>query len=354
MLRRWRTYWIRRSRTGWVPPAAAPPTPPPYPPANIDQPGWRPRWPRLRLARGRTIEPPWPAVTSTAPAWVPEGVQQPRRVAAIWRRRGRATSVPVEQVGPPPATIHADVRLGGMRRRGRATAAPLEQPGPPPTLLARRRWSPLVRRGRSTAVVLVPPVGGGGVPVPETIRRPDPRWLFQRRGRATALPLVGAAAPPLPTWTPQTLRVDVRLAGVRRGQTTEPPWPVGEPVPMVVRRRRSTVPLCRRGQVTEPPWPQTVVQPSVWRPSPVRQAGWHPRWPTHRTRRGRLAEPIWPFVPPPPFTVGTLVATDAATATLTMADAAATLGATGTAGLDAATDQATGTLTATDKAGGPS
>jgi hypothetical protein len=324
MLRRWRTYWIRRGEILWVPPPPPPAAPPPYPPGNIDQPGWHPRWPRALLRRGRTVSPPWPQVAPPSPAWVPESVQQSRRAAAVWRRRGRPTATPPEQAGPPPAMV------------------------------ARRRWPLLARRGRLTAVVPAPLVGGGGVPIPETIRRPDPRWLFQRRGHTTALPLVGAAAPPPSTWVPQMPRADVRLMGVRHGQVTEPPWPSTEPAPMVVRRCRSTVPLCRRGQLAEPPWPQVVVQPSVWRSSPVRQAGWHPRWPTHRLRRGRLAEPVWPFVSPPPFTVGVLTATDATTATLTLQDVAgATLAATDTSGQLTATDQPTGTLTTTIAAGGP-
>lgn len=306
MLRRWRTYWIRRGRVGWVPPAEAPAAPSERPPGNLAQPGWRPRWPRALVRRGRLAEPPWPQAAAPPPAWVPEVAAQVSRRPVVAVRRGRVTLTPPEQVSPPPRPVRARLRL-----------------------------LPRARGGRITPVIPAPLAGGGGVPTPETIRRPEPRWLFQRRGRVTALPLVGAAQPAPPAYPPQTLRVDVRLLRTRRGELAEPPWPQAAPPPAWVpdavtsrrpagvrpRRGRQTqippqptgipasfrirlrpAPSLRRGHLHEPPWPQVVPQPSVWRPNPARRTGAWPRFAAYQ-RRGNLCEPPWPqqaptFVPP--------------------------------------------------------
>jgi hypothetical protein len=64
-------------------------------------------------------------------------------------------------------------------------------------------------------------------------------------------------------------------------------------VPAWLRSRPRPLPSLRaRRRFHEPRWvegPQTV-----WRPDPVCQSGARPRWPTHRLRRGRFAEPGWP------------------------------------------------------------
>jgi hypothetical protein len=64
-------------------------------------------------------------------------------------------------------------------------------------------------------------------------------------------------------------------------------------VPAWLHSRPRPLPSLRaRRRFHEPRWvegPQTV-----WRPDPVCQSGARPRWPTHRLRRGRFAEPGWP------------------------------------------------------------
>ncbi len=99
----------------------------------------------------------------------------------------------------------------------------------------------------------------------------------------------------------------VWYAGRRKAKLTEvvraqqnPPYPFQANVQP--RRLRGMLP--RRGRAVTPPWPQAPAnsnQPAFpW--APIRQAGWHPRWPQTRLRRGRPVEPPWPQAqaPPPP------------------------------------------------------
>jgi hypothetical protein len=261
MLRRWRAYWIRRGRTLWVPPAL-PSAPPAYPPGNVSQPGWPRRFTRTLVRRGQLAEPPWPQGVDQPPPWPPE--------------------------------------INGQWPRRRLLAA---------------------RRGRTT-----PLVADQGVPAPAVIARPRLRMPFTRRGQTVEPPWPQAVAQAPPPWPPQTLRVDVRWAMQRRGQLVEPPWPQIVPtapawppeingqwprrrlptarrgrltwtppqpavVPASIRARLRPPPSLRRGRLHEPPWPQAVVQPSVWRPDPVRACR---RAPAVLARRGQFNEPPWP------------------------------------------------------------
>lgn len=322
MLRRWRAYWIRRGKILWVPPPP-PAAPPPYPPGNIGQPGWRPRWPRFQLRRGQTVEPPWPQVVAQPPSWPPEVAGQWPQRRLFMARRGRAATLVPDQPAPPPQRTRVQVRPA-LRRRGRLIEPPWPQATPPAAPSA----------------------------VPQVIR-PRVRVAFLRRGQLVEPPWVGAAPPTPPAFVPRLLGAH-RPPSLpsRRGRLTWTPPPQGPP-PLLVCSRRRVAPRPRPGQVVEPPWPQVVVQPSVWRPSPVRQAGWHPRWPTHQLRRGRLAEPVWPFVPPPLFVkaTGTVTPSSAQGAVTPAAPAAGTAQAGGATGTVNVTRTTTGTTTVTNAEG---
>src|SRR6266487_2647396 len=123
MLRRWRAYWIRRGKILWVPPAP-PSAPPPYPPGNVVQWGWRPRWPRALVRRGQTVEPPWPQAVVQPPSWPPEtnGLWPRRNLLA--RRRGRTTPLVIDQQAPTPTVIPRPRLRVPFTRRGRLTTVP--------------------------------------------------------------------------------------------------------------------------------------------------------------------------------------------------------------------------------------
>ncbi len=55
------------------------------------------------------------------------------------------------------------------------------------------------------------------------------------------------------------------------------------------RRWRAAWP--RRSGWFDPPWPQGPQ--TTWRPDPISPAGWRPRWPVYRLRRGKYFEPVW-------------------------------------------------------------
>lgn len=68
--------------------------------------------------------------------------------------------------------------------------------------------------------------------------------------------------------------------------------------------RRWRYPRSRRGDYFDVPIAPVVVPPPVWVPDLVEPHGWHPRWPSFRPRRGRLAEPPWPWPPQTLYTSG--------------------------------------------------
>jgi len=297
MSRRWRGVGHRRGEFLQVPPAAAAPAAPSYPPAFTEQAGSRPRG-RPTPRRGAFHDPPWAVAAPAAPPWPPALITRAR--ARVGLARGGRVYGSVPAVVAAPSTLPGWVRARQKPLSARCGAfheppwaqgpqnvwtPAIEGPG------RRARWLPPARRGELLVVPPAPVAAAPSVWVPGLTQAA--RRLAGRPSHHGRLfePPTAAAAPAAPAWPPERVRSRRPRPGlVRRGQF-QPALPRPAGVPAFLRRRRPTPWLrCRQGY-SEPPWvqgPQTVWRPP-WRP----QAGARPRF-AARLRRGRYQQPPWP------------------------------------------------------------